>query len=71
MHELTTKDYGHIEVNNMAKIVHDKVYLRFAERKNWCRAVYIEDVVFINIGHQPPAQADAKTENMQKKQNDR
>lgn len=35
----------------MAKKMKEKIYLRFAERKSWVKAVYIDNTEYINIGH--------------------
>lgn len=34
----------------MARKLKEKVYLRFAERKSWVKAVYIDNTEYINIG---------------------
>lgn len=45
------KKYAHQRWKDMAKKMKEKIYLRFAERKSWVKAVYIDNTEYINIGH--------------------
>lgn len=57
------------EVETMAKKLKEKIYLRFAERKSWVKAVYIDNTEYINIGFKPNKNKESVRDEKGRKEN--
>lgn len=53
----------------MAKKMKEKIYLRFAERKSWVKAVYIDNTEYINIGHKTGRKKETFSNTQGRKEN--